>query len=76
MTGTPSRGSTRSSGRCSPCLGVYLWWRLLRPVDAAARADGDQAAAGATPDPELLAWQAYLARLHEADPPGGPPARR
>ena len=57
-------------------LGIWLWWRLLRPVDAAGGDHADAAAAGTTPDPELLAWQAYLARLHEADPPGGPPARR
>jgi hypothetical protein len=27
-------------------------------------------------DPELAAWQSYLDRLHELDPPGGPPAKR
>jgi hypothetical protein len=26
-------------------------------------------------DPHLLAWQAYLDRLHAEDPPGGPPPR-
>jgi hypothetical protein len=58
-------------------LGICLWWRLLHPGDEAAGGDhGGPAAAGTTPDPELLAWQAYLARLHEVDPPGGPPARR
>jgi hypothetical protein len=57
-------------------LGICLWWRLLHPVDTAAGGDqADPAAAGTTPDPDLVAWQAYLARLHEVDPPGGPPAR-
>jgi len=65
--------------------GVYLWWRLLKETRAEARdlavgdvpaddagtaAAADQAAEN---DPELAAWQAYLARLHETDPPGGPP---
>jgi hypothetical protein len=55
-------------------LGICLWWRLLH-ADARPQAgrppenpQGEDAA-----DPDLLAWQAYLARLHEADPPGGPP---
>lgn len=26
-------------------------------------------------DPQLMAWQSYLTRLHELDPPGGPPVR-
>lgn len=26
-------------------------------------------------DPQLVAWQSYLSRLHAVDPPGGPPAR-
>ena len=57
-------------------LGICLWWRLLHPVDTAARGDSaGPAAAEPTPDPELLAWQDYLARLHEVDPPGGPPGR-
>jgi hypothetical protein len=58
-------------------LGIYLWWRLLRaeedpgpvPVSPAGTADAAEA------DPELLAWQAYLTRLHEVDPPGGPAHR-
>ena len=58
-------------------LGIGLWWRLLHPVDRAARGDhAGPAAAATTPDPELIAWEAYLARLHETDPPGGPPGRR
>jgi len=27
-------------------------------------------------DPRLEAWQRYLDRLHERDPPGGPPRQR
>jgi hypothetical protein len=55
-------------------LGIFLWWRLLHPDERVpvqptpVIGDVDPAA-----DPDLLAWQAYLARLHEADPPGGPP---
>jgi hypothetical protein len=26
-------------------------------------------------DPELAAWEDYLKKLHQLDPPGGPPAR-
>lgn len=56
-------------------LGTYLWWRLLH-------ADSEPAQESILPAPEpdadlgLLAWQAYLDRLHAADPPGGPPAER
>lgn len=60
-------------------LGLYLWWRLLHPAEQPEQRPGpgpDGAASRARPDPELLAWQAYLARLHEVDPPGGPPAGR
>ncbi|MGZ4506599.1 MAG: hypothetical protein ACXVX8_05685 [Blastococcus sp.] len=55
-------------------LGLHVWWKLLhadarrpraaRPVPAPTT---DQ------PDAGLAAWQAYLRRLHESDPPGGPP---
>jgi len=57
-------------------LGVGLWWRLLHPESRPPRDDPEgRQPAGTAVDPELLAWQAYLARLHEADPPGGPPDR-
>lgn len=57
-------------------LGTYLWWRLLHAGDEPPQPSGRSAEAGhAEADPDLLAWQAYLARLHEADPPGGPPHR-
>lgn len=55
-------------------LGVYLWWRLLHADDKQRRASNAAGTAGAA-DPDLIAWQAYLARLHETDPPGGPPDR-
>jgi hypothetical protein len=60
-------------------LGSYVWWRLLHDEDDAERAGRRTRAAGPTTeaaaqdDPELAAWQAYLARLHAADPPGRPP---
>lgn len=60
-------------------FGIYLWWRLLtgdrRP---AHEADDTPPApvAPAEPDAELAAWQAYLERLHEADPPGRAPHER
>lgn len=60
-------------------LGTYLWWKLLHAdPPSATTSPTRQAAAGddAEPDPGLLAWQAYLDRLHAADPPGGPPGRR
>ena len=65
--------------------GVYLWWRLLKETRAEVRdlaagnvpADDASTAPATDPaaenDPELAAWQAYLTRLHEVDPPGGPP---
>ena len=58
-------------------LGGYLWWRLLHADARPPAAPGDGPAEDdGPPDADLLAWQAYLARLHEADPPGRPPARR
>lgn len=61
-------------------LGTVLWWRLLhadaRPARRGDRAPDSASGPGAAAaDPDLLAWQAYLARLHETDPPGGPPGR-
>jgi hypothetical protein len=61
---------------------VYVWVRLARegrpgagpgagdhgPDDAAPSVP----VAASPPDPQLLAWQQYLARLHAEDPPGGP----
>ena len=56
-------------------MGTYLWWRLLHtdaePTGSTPGPDPD-----GTPDQDLVAWQAYLDRLHEADPPGGPPVGR
>ena len=58
-------------------LGIGLWWRLLRADARSARRPARPPRPGpAHPgDPDLLAWEAYLARLHESDPPGGPPPR-
>jgi hypothetical protein len=57
-------------------LGIYLWWRLLRAEGTPERVPVSLTGTGdADGDPELLAWQAYLARLQEVDPPGGPPHR-
>ncbi len=65
---------------------VYMWWRLLH--DFTTTGDGPPGPArtrraGAAPgptdppaaDPELAAWQRYVAELQAADPPGGPPPR-
>lgn len=62
--------------------GIYLWIKLARERSAAARGDAapprppapTSAEPGGAEDPGLAAWQAYLADLHAADPPGGPPA--
>ena len=64
--------------------GTWVWWRLLHADDVPrsrrpARRDPDaparrRRAAIAADDPQLVAWQDYLARLHAADPPGGPPS--
>ncbi len=63
--------------------GVYLWIKLARERSASVRGDGappSPPAPAPTPsepsaadDPGLAAWRAYLADLHAADPPGGPP---
>lgn len=68
--------------------GVYLWVRLARERARAAHPAADAASGAGVPvatpgdpgtpdddDPQLAAWQAYLADLHATDPPGGPPPR-
>jgi hypothetical protein len=66
-------------------LGTYLWWKLLHS-DGAVRLpaiervshEDDTAVVDRTmpaPDLELEAWQTYMNKLHELDPPGGPPKR-
>jgi hypothetical protein len=57
-------------------LGTYLWWRLLHADAEPAREKPSLPDPEETSDPGLLAWQAYLDRLHAVDPPGGPPAGR
>jgi hypothetical protein len=57
--------------------GTWVWWRLLHGDDPAPRRPRPtrKAAPAPAPDPQLIAWQAYLERLQAADPPGGPPER-
>jgi hypothetical protein len=66
-------------------LGTWVWWRLLHGDDVGRRVRppgakpaplrrGRSRPAISSDDPQLVAWQDYLARLHAADPPGGPPA--
>ena len=63
---------------------VYMWIRLVREHRAADRGpatDQPQDAPAPAPEPidaaaqpDLLAWQEYLARLHATDSARGPPA--
>ncbi len=62
-------------------IGCYIWWRLLADAPAGhttdVRAAHRPAPGGSAPeDPELEAWQRYLAQLQADDPPGQPPMRR
>jgi hypothetical protein len=57
-----------------------LWWRLLHEEESssahfsAAPVAGTSGPADDEPaDPQLRAWNEYLARLHAESPPGGPP---
>ena len=62
---------------------AYMWRRLVheqtpghrvrtgRPANRQPRHPSVDPGAGA--DPQLAAWQEYLARLHAQEPPGGPP---
>ena len=56
-------------------VGTYIWWRMLHESPAVPRrpAIPDDPRAIDQLDPGLVAWQEYLAELHAADPPGGPP---
>lgn len=57
-------------------LGVYVWWKLLREQVAGPAPEADRAhPQPQVDDPELRAWNAYLERLHAADPPGRPPRK-
>lgn len=60
-------------------MGAFVWWRLVHGDDGEVRRRPRRrkrrpAQTVAADDPHLLAWQDYLARLHAADPPGGPPS--
>jgi hypothetical protein len=66
-------------------LGTYLWWKLLHsdgairhPAIKGVPHEDDANGVDQTmpaPDLELEAWQTYMNKLHELDPPGGPPKR-
>jgi hypothetical protein len=56
-------------------LGTYVWWHLLRDTPPRPTLRDDPSAEDRS-DPGLVAWQEYLAELHAADPPGGPPGRQ
>lgn len=61
-------------------FGVYMWWRLAHepmphPTRRAAPTGGAVTGAPRADDPQLAAWQRYLAELQAADPPGQPPDR-
>jgi hypothetical protein len=60
-------------------IGVYMWWHIWHKVSdlpSAVPAATLPKQAGPPPDdPELAAWESYLANLHAVDPPGGPPPR-
>jgi len=46
------------------------------PMPDDSRAQAGSAAPGEPADPQLQAWNEYLARLHARDPAGGPPGER
>lgn len=62
---------------------AYIWRRLVHeqapghraPIGPSAGRQRDLPAgeAGTAADPQLTAWQEYLAQLHAQEPPGGPP---
>lgn len=56
-------------------MGSYLWWKLLHADSTEpGPAPRDTRPSNAEDDVGLRAWEDYLARLHEVDPPGAPPA--
>jgi hypothetical protein len=62
-------------------IGTYMWWKLLHSDTAKIpslrfRRSKRQVEPQDVADPQLAAWESYLTRLHELDPPGGPPVRR
>ena len=70
-------------------VGTYIWWRTWHPpvehgntssptssAPGSVADDRDSEDVPAAIDPERQAWERYLARLHAADPPGGPPDKR
>jgi len=67
--------------RPGPLAGTAQAAEMAQPADPAssdpAPSAGPAQDAGPAPaaDPQLQAWNEYLARLHAAQPPGGPPPR-
>jgi len=61
-------------------LGTGMWWRLLRSEllpgrrRTVPRRQPSSSRGVPADDPDLIAWQRYLDRLHAEDPPGGPPS--
>ncbi len=63
---------------------IYIRYKLVaedreghRDADAPTSSlEATERAEATTTDPGLAAWQEYVARLHAAEPPGGPPAGR
>lgn len=56
-------------------MGIYLWWKLLMatvPSTQPLAPPAPALAQTAMKDPDLVAWEEYLRRLHAVDPPGGP----
>jgi hypothetical protein len=54
-------------------LGSWLWWRVWYSDAERCREPRPDIARLAEADDGLAAWQHYLTRLQDADPPGGPP---
>lgn len=71
----------RKHGSITKSISTYFRNRVAR-FEAEATAAEEQRAAQAqalpltVPDPDEVAWREHVRRLHEQDPPGGPPARQ
>ena len=74
----------RKHGSITRSISTYFRNRVAR-FEAEARAEEEQQRAAQSRDPEPaptdvdpdeLAWREHVRRLHEKDPPGGPPAQQ
>ncbi|MGO8885018.1 MAG: hypothetical protein ACLPUO_13070 [Streptosporangiaceae bacterium] len=78
----PRRARRRRPGRPAAAPGAIAPGPDAAVHGPGAPANGPDPAAAATQphqpeaDPQLQAWNEYLARLHASDPVGGPPERR